>query len=135
MRTHLEFASAAFPAYAGEDEEINPGRFGKRLAEWLATTLPDHGFVVTGMNAEDWGWRVDLQHEPFPLWIGCGNYDEFENGFLCFIEPSKPSVRKWLSKIDTMPTIERVASALETALRQRGDVSRLRWWADDEGPP
>ncbi len=132
MRTHVEFGSTEFPAYQGEDEEVNPGRFGKRLAEWLATTLRAHGFKVMRVGAEDWGWRVDLENEGFPLWVGCGNYEEFENGFLCFIEPSKPFARKWLSKVDTSPTVERLASALEAALRQRDDVLRLRWWSDDE---
>ena len=89
---------------------------------------------MTGIGAEDWGWRVDVENDAFPLWVGCGNYDDFENGFLCFIAPSKPFVRRWLSRIDTSPTVERLASALETALRQRGDVSRLRWWSDDEVP-
>lgn len=35
MRTHFEFRSAAFPAYEGESEQINPGRHGKRLAAAL----------------------------------------------------------------------------------------------------
>lgn len=63
VRTYVEFASTEFPAYEGEDEEINPGRFGKRLAEWRATTLPAHGLKVTGIGPEDWGWRVDLEIE------------------------------------------------------------------------
>ena len=37
----------------------------------------------------------------YRLWIGCGNYEEYPDGFLCFIEPSKPFVRKWFRKIDT----------------------------------
>ena len=39
MKTHLEFTSSAFPAYPGEDKQINPGIFGKRLAEFLAENL------------------------------------------------------------------------------------------------
>jgi len=35
MRTHVEFTSTAFPAYPGEDQEINSGIFGKRLAEFF----------------------------------------------------------------------------------------------------
>jgi hypothetical protein len=73
VRTHVEFASTEFPAYESEDEEVNPGRFGKRLAEWLATTLPAHGFTVTGIDAEDWGWRVELENETFPLGWGRTN--------------------------------------------------------------
>ena len=132
MRTHVEFASLEFPAYANESEEINGGRFGKRLAEYLAQRLPNYQFPVTGIFAEDWGWRIELKNDEFPLWIGCGNYDEFDNGFLCFIEPSKPFVRKWLSKVDTRPTIEKLAAAVEAVLRSGGEVSKLRWWSDDE---
>ena len=88
MRTHLEFRSAAFPACPGEEEEINPGRWGKRLAEYLISELPKRGFEVARANPEDWGWRIDLRHDAFPLWIGCGNYEEYADGFLCFIEPS-----------------------------------------------
>ena len=39
MKTHIEFKSSAFPAYEGEDEEINPGRWGRRLAEYIKSKL------------------------------------------------------------------------------------------------
>ena len=93
MKTHLEFTSAAFPAYPEEDKEINPGIFGKRLAEFLAEGLRKHGFKVLGIGAEDWGWMVEIENKEFPLWIGCASYEDGENGFQCFIEPSKPFVR------------------------------------------
>ena len=67
MRTHLEFHSTEFAAYPGEEEEINPGRFGKRLAEFLVAELPRTGFEIDNVNAEDWGWRIDLKHDAFPL--------------------------------------------------------------------
>ena len=132
MRTHLEFRSDAFPAYPGEDEEINPGRYGKRLAEFLATALPAQGFVVTNVFAEDWGMCVELQHDNFPLWIGCGNYEEYVDGFLCFIEPSKPYVRKLFSRISTAETVDRLASALEGIVRDSGKAQQLRWWTEEE---
>jgi hypothetical protein len=132
MRTHAEFASTEFPALPGEEQEMNPGRFGKRLAEFLASKLPTHGFQVTRIGAEDWGWRIDLQNDAFPLWLGCGNYEEIENGFLCFIEPSKPSVRKLFSKIDTTATVEKLASAVEAIVTSGGKAARFRWWADGE---
>jgi hypothetical protein len=132
MRTHLEFISTAFSRVLGEDEEINPGRFGMKLAEFLAESLAACGYNVIDKFAEDWGWRIELENHTFPLWVGCGNYEEFENGFLCFIEPSKPLLRRWLSKIDTATTVEKLASAIETALLQSGKVSSLRWWSDSE---
>lgn len=67
MRTHLEFLSDAFPAYSNEEDEINPGIYGKRLAEFLAEKLPGQGFTVLGMPSEDWGWLTYLENEAFPL--------------------------------------------------------------------
>jgi hypothetical protein len=132
LKTHLEFTSTAFPAYPGEDKEINPGIFGKRLAEFLAEGLRKQGFKVLGIGAEDWGWMVEVENKEFPLWIGCASYEDGENGFQCFIEPSKPFVRKWFSKIETGPTVEKLASNLERVLLQSGKVSNFRWLLDDE---
>jgi hypothetical protein len=132
IKTHLEFKSTAFPAYPGEDKEINPGIFGKRLAEFLAEALPHQGFRVLCIGAEDWGWMVEIENQEFPLWIGCANYDGTENEFQCLIEPSKPFVRKWFSKIETGQTVEKLAAALEEVLVQCGKFSKLRWLSDDE---
>jgi hypothetical protein len=35
MLTYVEFRSGNFPPYEGEEQESNPGIFGKRLAEFL----------------------------------------------------------------------------------------------------
>ena len=52
--------------------------------------------------------------------------EEFENGFLCIVEPSKPFVRKWFKGIDTSSTIERLASAIESLFLGTSQVSQLR---------
>lgn len=132
MRTHAEFASTEFPAEPGEEEQINPGCFGRKLAEYVAGRLPAHGFKAEKIVPEDWGWRVDLVNEDFPLWVGCGNYQEFENGFLVFIDPCEPQIRKWFKVIDTAPTIERLASALEALFSLSGKVTQFRWLSDEE---
>lgn len=131
MRTHLEFRSNAFPAYPGEEEEINPGRYGRRLAEHLAAALPAHGFEVLDVGAEDWGWCIGLRNDGFPLWIGCGNYEEYDDGFLCFIEPSKPHVG-WLRRVSTEATVERLASAMDQIIASIPDARGVRWWSDAE---
>lgn len=132
MRTHVEFRSNDFAPYENEDEQINPGVYGKRLADFLAEGLAAHGYKVRCVGAEDWGWMVELENTAFPLWIGCANYEEFENGFLCFIEPSKPFIRKWFKKIETSYAVEPLASAIESVLSGSGKVSQLRWWSDAE---
>jgi hypothetical protein len=132
MRTNLEFQSSAFPALPDEDRQVNPGRYGKALADFLASALPRYGLEITSVSAEDWGWRINLRNDAFPLWLGCGNYDEFENGFLCFIEPSAPFIRHWLKRIETSSTVERLATAVESVLRDSGKVANLRWWTEAE---
>ena len=126
----MEFISSEFPAEPGEDKQINPGRFGKKLANYIAQQLPAHGYSVILVGTEDWGWYVELQNEEFPLWVGCGNLEKSQTGFLCFIEPSKPFVRKWFRKIDTSATIGKLATALEALLLGSGKVSNLRWWSE-----
>lgn len=130
MRSHVEFKSTAFPAYPDEDSLVNPHVFGKRLAEFLAAQLTAHDFIVRGIHPEDWGWVINLENLNFPLWIGCGNHEDKSDLFLCFIEPSKPFVRRWLTKIETQNTVERLATALNTILLDSGKVSALRWWDD-----
>lgn len=130
MRTHLQFRSAAFPAYPEEDELINPGRYGKRLAQYLEQELPKRGFPVLSIGTEDWGWMVELANIQFPLWIGCGNYEEYDDGFLCFIEPSKPFVGRFFKRIPTAETVDRLANALEEAIRDSGQAKDLQWWSD-----
>lgn len=132
VRSHLEFVSDVFPPNQDEGETINPGLFGENLARFLAEQLPLHGFRVTRVHPEDWGWRIQLESAPFDLWIGCGHQDGTDNGFLCFIEPSKPYIRKWLRKFDTRQTIERLADAMQLILVESGSARELRWWSEAE---
>ena len=39
MKTQVTFRSNKFPPYEGEQEQINPGLWGKRLAEYLVPSL------------------------------------------------------------------------------------------------
>jgi hypothetical protein len=61
MKTQVEFRSSKFPPYDGEEEEINPGLWGKRLAEYLVHKLAEKGIKSEEMVAEDWGWYVPIK--------------------------------------------------------------------------
>lgn len=89
--------------------------------------LIKHGFKVTGLIPEDWGWMVELENEEFPLWVGCGHQNGDDDEFLCFIEPSKPFVRKWLKKIDTTSQVEKLSEALEGILEAAPEIRDIRW--------
>jgi hypothetical protein len=133
MRTHLEFRSSAFPAQPGEEGQINPGRWGKLLAEYLRGELTKRELPGGAPFTEDWGWCIPLDNKDFGLWVGCGNYEEYPDGFLCFIEPRKPYVRKLFSKISTVERVGQVAVALEAALKEHRGVHDMRWWSESEG--
>lgn len=134
MKTHVEFRSNEFPPYEGEEDEINPGRYGKRLAEFLVRELRAKGFEPLGPIAEDWGWVVPIMNQGFKLWIGCGNYDEYPDGFLCFIEPHRPAIRRFpfLSKIDTSTKVGQLQAAIDQALSANPGIRETRWWTFEE---
>lgn len=133
MKTHVEFLSDSFPAYPGEEDEINPGRWGKRLAEFIQGALKARAFDVIEPGAEDWGWMVEIRNEAFPLWIGCGNIDGEDDAFLCFIEPSKSFVRKLLfKKISTEADVTKVQMALDSILSSEPSIKEIRWSSKEE---
>jgi hypothetical protein len=127
MKTMVEFKSDKFPPYAGEEEEINPGLWGKRLAEYLQENLPHHGIPVMCIGSEDWGWVVELENANFPMWIGCGHQSGEADEFLCFIEPCRPFIRKWFKKIDTISKVGHVSKALTKILESDPDIREISW--------
>jgi hypothetical protein len=127
LKTQVEFRSDKFPPYDGEEEEINPGLWGKRLAEYLQENLPLHGVKVTGIGSEDWGWMVELENDEFPLWIGCGHQSGDNDEFLCFIEPSKSLIRRWFKKIDTSVKVGHVSEALKKVFESDPDIRNIKW--------
>ncbi len=139
MKTHVEFRSDQFPPYEGEDDEVNPGLYGKRLAEFLVRELKPKGFEPLKPVAEDWGWVIPISNDGFGLWIGCGHSEEHPDGFLCFIEPHKPAIRKFpfLRKTDTSKRVGELQQAIDKILDADPSVREKRWRTYEEfmGPP
>lgn len=135
MLSHAEFRSDAFQAYPDEEAEINPGRFGKRLAEFLKAGLDSFDTSTGDLIAEDWGWILPIVNPEFSLFVGVGNYEEYPDGFLVFIEPSKPRIRR-LPKFWKTLDVSRVVSALQAQLNDileaSPDVRDLKWSTAEE---
>lgn len=127
MKTHVEFRSSKFPPYEGEEEQINPGLWGKRLAEYLVEKLRDKGIETEEIFAEDWGWYVPVRNDGFRLAIGCGHQHGEEDEFICFTEPSKPVVKKLFRKIDATPQLTRLTDALREILGSDPDIKDVVW--------
>ena len=60
MKTHVEFRSDKFSPYVGEEEQINPDCWGKRLAEYVKQKLQVEGIETSEMKPEDWGWLIPV---------------------------------------------------------------------------
>jgi len=127
MKTQVEFKSSKFPPYEGEEEEINPGLWGKRLAEYLVQKLADLGVETEDIVAEDWGYYVPVRNEGFELALCCGHQNGDEDEFLCFTEPSKPIVKKLFRKVDATAQLLSLTEALEKILSSDPDIREIVW--------
>jgi len=132
MKTHVEFRSDKFPPFEGEEEFINPNCYGKRLAEFIVAGLPLHGFEPEEIISEDWGWVVPIKNEGFDLSIGCGHYEEYSDGFLCFIKPHTPVIKKLFKKIEVRSRVEALQRALDAVLSESAGIRNKKWWTHDE---
>ena len=131
MKTVVTFRSAKFPPYEGEEEQINPGLWGKRLAEYLVARLAEQGIETEPLVAEDWGWYVPLKNEGFRLALCCGHQDGDDDEFLCFTEPSRPVVKKFFKQIDATPQLTRVTTVLQQILARDPDIREVVWSEPD----
>jgi hypothetical protein len=126
--SHVEFRSSQFPAYPGEEEKINPGRHGLRLAEHLRQQLQARGVSTGEPSFEDWGVRLPVTDPALPVWIGCGNYEEYADGFLCFVQPSKPAILRLFARASTARATSRIAEVLGSILTSDPEIQGVRWW-------
>ena len=127
MKTQVEFRSSKFPPYEGEEQQINPGLWGKRLAEYLVQKLVERGIETAEMVAEDWGWYVPVRNEGFRLALCCGHQYGDDDEFLCFTEPSTPVVKKLFKKIDATPQLTRLTEALQEILASDPEIRDVVW--------
>lgn len=127
MKTQVEFRSSKFPPYEGEEEQINPGLWGKRLAEYLVQKLAERSIETEEMVAEDWGWYVSVRNEGFRLALCCGHQNGDDDEFLCFTDPSTPVVKKFFKKIDATPQLTRLTEALHQILASDPDIREVVW--------
>ncbi len=127
MKTFVEFRSSNFPPYEGEEEQINPGLWGKRLAEYLVQKLAERGIQTEEMIAEDWGWYVPVRNEGFRLALCCGHQNGDDDEFLCFTDPKTPVVKKLFKKIDATPQLARLTEALQQIFASDPEIREVVW--------
>jgi hypothetical protein len=127
MKTQVEFRSSKFPPYENEDEDINPGLWGKRLAEYMALKLSEQGISTEELVPEDWGWYIPVKNNGFRLALCCGHQYGDDDQFLCFTDPKTPVIRKFFKKIDTVPQLSQLVEALKIILASDPDIREVVW--------
>jgi hypothetical protein len=127
MDTQVTFRSGKFPPYDGEQEQINPGLWGKRLAEYVVEKLKGNGIETGEIIPEDWGWYIPIKNDGFRLAICCGHQDGDDDEFLCFTEPSTPIIKKWFKKIDATEQLNRLVAAMDKILRADPEIRNVEW--------
>lgn len=127
MKTQVEFRSSKFPPYDGEEEEINPGLWGKRVTEYLATALAQKGIETDDMIVEDWGCYLPVRNEGFDLALCCGHQYGDDDQFVCFTDPKTAIVKKLFRKIDATPQLTRLLEALRQILESDPEIREIVW--------
>ena len=127
MKTLVEFRSTKFPPYEGEEEEINPGLWGKRLAEYLSQKLEERGIKTDEIIMEDWGCYLPVQNEGFRLALCCGHQYGDDDKFVIFTDPKTPKIRKFLRVIDATPQLAKLTSLVKEILENDSDISEIAW--------
>jgi hypothetical protein len=127
MKTQVEFRSSKFPPYEGEEEQINPGLWGRRLAEYLVQKLSEKGIETQAVIAEDWGYYIPVENEGFRLALCCGHQNGDDDEFLCFTDPSTPIIKRLFKKIDATAQVSRLAEVLQQILASNPDIRDVVW--------
>lgn len=127
LATQVTFRSDQFPALDGEEEQINPGIWGRRLADYLAAGLAARGLPTGPASTEDWGYYLPLAVDGFRLAVCCGHQDGDPDEFLVYTEPSSPKIRKFFRTIDATPQLTRLVDALRDILASDPAIRDVVW--------
>ncbi len=127
MGPQVTFYSEFFKPVPGEDDQTNPGRFGKSLAEWLAERLKERGVTVEGVIPEDFGWVVIVSRKPFMLWLGCGNTDGSTAEWSVFTVAELSLMQRLFGRIDPTSEVEKLKTHLSELVPTIPRVSSIVW--------
>lgn len=130
MESGYWFKSTLFEIENNEDEETNPGCYGKALASWLSDEFSKLGYE-TDIIPEDWGWCVMLKSDEYMLWLGCGSMQDDIEGqipkgseviwhtFPVIEVPFfnfKALLKKWFGKLDLQTPLNKLKGELRDTL-------------------
>jgi hypothetical protein len=132
------FKSSKFEIEPGEDQDINPGIYGRQLAVWLKSRLEESGYRVEDIINEDWGRCLVCQRDSFFLWVGCANVSDFDATqpaadlpskeaitWHCFATAEVPFWKRLFRKIDTGPATSKLNAVLGKILGAEREITLM----------
>jgi len=122
----LEFESSAFAVTPGEDEETNPGVYGKALARWLVEQLRAAGFSVGDVTAEDFGWCVPVASEPHALYVACASTGKRPDQWRVFAFAEGGVMARLLGKDKRAESLAALYTAVRRCLESAPTILNLR---------
>lgn len=129
------FKSIKFEIEPGEDEEITQGIYGRQLAHWLKQRLEEKGYAVEYIINKERGRCLMCSHDPFMLWVGCGNMKYLKGVdeepvlpskeqivWRCFVAAEVPHFVRYFRKVDTSSAVSKLYSDLGDILLREPTV-------------
>jgi hypothetical protein len=126
MKTKLfEFESTSFEIMPDEDEETNPGIYGKSLSIWLAERLTAHGFNAEKVIPEDFGWCIPIESKQHSLYVTCASADSVPTHWVVFGFAEGWFLLRFVGKDTRKQSITRLNSVLGIIFRESTQVQNL----------
>ncbi len=123
----VTFTSDFFKPVPGEEEQTNPGCYGKAWATWLAERLQERGVPVEGVIPEDFGWIVMISRKPFMLWLACSNTEDSTNEWMVYPVAELSVTQRLFKRVDPAPELERLRSHLAELVPLIPGVTNIVW--------
>jgi hypothetical protein len=121
----LVFECPDFAIQPDEDEETNPGVYGRALATWLAGELRAAGVPVGEVFAEDFGWCFGVDDRSAQVHVTCSSGhapDEWQ----VFVMAEGGLLKRILGNDPRPASVAKVFSAVRQRLHAAGNVRGLR---------
>ena len=122
----LEFESSLFAVAPGEDEETNPGIYGKALAHWLRERLRAAGVPAGDVIAEDFGWCVPVDSTPHALYVACASAEDGPGRWRVFAFAEGGVMARLFGKDKSAESLDRLFTAVRSCLEAEPGIRALR---------
>jgi hypothetical protein len=122
----LVFESSAFAIIPGEDEQTNPGIYGRSLASWLAEELRPAGCAAGAIIAEDFGWCIPVASKPHSLYVVCAATGDRQDQWRVFVFAEGGLIARLLGKDRRAGSVANLFATVRRCLESAPNIHGLR---------